>query len=78
MELGSGGEYTLAIHHTEGELAEWGLSPEMIQDQKWRINANRGEWNEQCPWYLDEFFDHVKEAEGNSDKDDGDREAISK
>lgn len=59
MQLGEGGEYSLAIHHTDQEMLEWGLSPEMIADQKWRAHATRGEWNENCPWYLDEFFDHL-------------------
>ncbi|XP_022719325.1 phosphoglycerate mutase-like protein AT74 [Durio zibethinus] len=57
MELGHGGEYSLAINHTDEELLEWGLSPEMIQDQKWRISGNRADWNDQCSWYLSSFFD---------------------
>ncbi|CAN6724719.1 unnamed protein product [Malus baccata var. baccata] len=71
MQLGKGGEYSLAIHHTEEELQEWGLSPEMIADQKWRAQANRGDWNERCPWYLDAFFDKLAEPEedgGDSDE----------
>ncbi|KAE9618986.1 hypothetical protein Lal_00047562 [Lupinus albus] len=63
MELGSGGEYSLAINHTEEEMLEWGLSPDMIADQKWRATANRGAWNDQCSWYLDEFFDHLAESD---------------
>ncbi|KAG4919806.1 hypothetical protein JHK85_058087 [Glycine max] len=73
MQLGSGGEYSLAVHHTEEEMLEWGLSPEMIADQKWRATAIRGDWNDQCPWYLDAFFDLLpdddaveNEAETNS------------
>lgn len=61
MELGRGGEYSLAIHHTEEEMLEWGLSPEMIADQKWRIQATRSDWNENCPWYFHEFFDHLED-----------------
>ncbi|KAF2287960.1 hypothetical protein GH714_003518 [Hevea brasiliensis] len=60
MELGEGGEYSLAIHHTDEEMQEWGMSPEMIADQKWRIHAHRGDWNDNCPWYFDAFFDHLK------------------
>ncbi|KAK1401579.1 phosphoglycerate mutase-like protein AT74 [Heracleum sosnowskyi] len=41
MQLGPGGEYSLAIHHTEEEMLEWGLSPDMISDQKWRAQAHR-------------------------------------
>ncbi|KAF7817878.1 phosphoglycerate mutase-like protein AT74 [Senna tora] len=66
MQLGSGGEYSLAVHHTEEEMLEWGLSLDMIADQKWRATANRGAWNERCHWYLDEFFDHL----ADSDDDD--------
>lgn len=65
MELGVGGEYSLAIHHSEEQMLEWGLSPEMISDQKWRACARRGEWNETCPWYFDAFFDQL------ADSDDG-------
>ncbi|WKA02947.1 hypothetical protein VitviT2T_021093 [Vitis vinifera] len=42
MQLGNGGEYSLAIHHTEEEMIKWGLSHEMIADQKWRAHAHRG------------------------------------
>lgn len=67
MQLGSGGEYSLAIHHTREEMEQWGLSEEMIADQQWRATAHRGDWNDECPWYLDAFFDHLQ----NSDDDDG-------
>ncbi|XP_027367003.1 phosphoglycerate mutase-like protein AT74 [Abrus precatorius] len=63
MQLGSGGEYSLAVHHTEEEMLEWGLSPEMIADQKWRSTACRGDWNDQCSWYLDAFFDHLPDSD---------------
>ncbi|XP_061349495.1 phosphoglycerate mutase-like protein AT74 [Gastrolobium bilobum] len=66
MQLGSGGEYSLAVHHTEEEMLEWGLSPDMVADQKWRATASRGAWNDKCSWYLDGFFDHL----GDSDDDD--------
>lgn len=76
MELGSGGEYSLAIHHSDEELREWGLSPEMIEDQKWRAEASRGDWNEKCPWYLDGFFDSLpdsdQEQEQEADDSNGD------
>ncbi|CAN1161352.1 Phosphoglycerate mutase-like protein AT74 [Linum perenne] len=62
MQLGTGGEYSLAVHHTEDELREWGLSEAMIQDQKWRATATRGDWNESCPWFLDGFFDPPQES----------------
>ncbi|KAJ8636562.1 hypothetical protein MRB53_010829 [Persea americana] len=69
MQLGSGGEYSLAIHHTKEEMEQWGLSEEMIADQQWRASANRGDWNNECPWYFDAFFDHLPDSD--SDDDDG-------
>ncbi|KAJ8772028.1 hypothetical protein K2173_027205 [Erythroxylum novogranatense] len=72
MQLGQGGEYSLAIHHTEEEMQEWGLSPEMIADQKWRANAKKGQWNESCPWYLDAFFDHLKDGDNEGEVKDND------
>ncbi|KAK6911493.1 Histidine phosphatase superfamily, clade-1 [Dillenia turbinata] len=70
MQLGHGGEYSLAIRHSDEEMQEWGLSHEMIADQKWRANAKRGEWNGNCPWHLEAFFDDFAdsdESEGDSD-----------
>ncbi|TKY61457.1 Phosphoglycerate mutase protein AT74 [Spatholobus suberectus] len=71
IQLGSGGEYSLAVHHTDKELLEWGLSPDMVADQKWRAHASRGDWNDRCPWYLDTFFDHLPDSDDdNVDKND--------
>ncbi|XP_061348490.1 phosphoglycerate mutase-like protein AT74 [Gastrolobium bilobum] len=72
MQLGSGGEYSLAVHHTDKELLEWGLSPDMIADQKWRAHASKGAWNDQSSWYLDTFFDHLPDSDddGSVDKED--------
>ncbi|KAF8018051.1 hypothetical protein BT93_H3069, partial [Corymbia citriodora subsp. variegata] len=70
MQLGEGGEYSLAIHHTEEELLEWGLSSEMIEDQKWRACARKGEWNERCPWYLNAFFDGFADSDDNAGEGD--------
>nr|XP_016442624.1 PREDICTED: phosphoglycerate mutase-like protein AT74 [Nicotiana tabacum] len=36
MELGNEGEYSLALHHDDQTLGKWGLSAEMIVDQKLR------------------------------------------
>ncbi|KAL5566152.1 hypothetical protein UlMin_029316 [Ulmus minor] len=72
MQLGEGGEYSLAIHHSDEELLEWGLSPDMIADQKWRAsNSNKGAWNEKCAWNLDAFFDHLDDdSDDSTDEDD--------
>ncbi|XP_043720945.1 phosphoglycerate mutase-like protein AT74 [Telopea speciosissima] len=69
IQLGAGGKYSLAIHHSEKELVKWGFSPEMIADQKWRANANKGDWNDK---YLDTFFDHLPCDSSSSDSDDND------
>ncbi|KAJ7547902.1 hypothetical protein O6H91_08G108900 [Diphasiastrum complanatum] len=63
MQLGSGGEYSLALHHSNSELEEWGLSSEMIADQEFRATAIRGQWNAAWPWSGPAFFDHFDEEE---------------
>ncbi|KAH6794231.1 Phosphoglycerate mutase family protein [Perilla frutescens var. hirtella] len=65
MQLGNGGEYSLAVQHSVEEMQEWGLSPDMIADQRWRAQANKGDWNDSCSWYLDTFFD--KFADSNTE-----------
>ncbi|KAL5984517.1 hypothetical protein ACLOJK_018622 [Asimina triloba] len=70
MQLGSGGEYSLAINHTKEEMEEWGLLPDMIADQQWRATAQRGDWNADCPWFLDAFFDHLADTDNNTSDDD--------
>ncbi|KGN66109.1 phosphoglycerate mutase-like protein AT74 [Cucumis sativus] len=70
MQLGEGGEYSLAIHHTEEEMLEWGLSHEMIADQKWRASAHKGQWNERCPWYLHAFFDNLADTDCDDSSDE--------
>ncbi|KAG0449486.1 hypothetical protein HPP92_027333 [Vanilla planifolia] len=71
MQLGPGGDYSLAIHHSREELESWGLSPEMIKDQEWRATAKKGSWNEEYTWYLDSFFDHLKDSEENGEAEEG-------
>ncbi|TYH34553.1 hypothetical protein ES332_D13G135200v1 [Gossypium tomentosum] len=78
MELGRGGEYSLAIHHTDEELQEWGLSPEMIEDQKWRINANKTDLNDHCKWYLNSFFDNELDSDEDVKEEDIDSNDDSK
>lgn len=67
MQLGFSGEYSLAVHHTETEMLEWGLSPQMIADQKWRAHTSRGDWIEKCSWYLDTFFDQFADSDAEED-----------
>lgn len=66
MQLGSGGEYSLAVHHTDKELLEWGLSPDMIADQKWRAHGCKGASNDQSPRYLEAFFDIITDSDDES------------
>ncbi|XP_073026616.1 phosphoglycerate mutase-like protein AT74 [Primulina eburnea] len=70
MQLGLGGDYSLAIHHTDEELRKWGLSDEMIEDQKWRVDSTRGDWNEKHLWYLDSFFDQYAKDSDSEDKNE--------
>ncbi|CAI9102321.1 OLC1v1000568C1 [Oldenlandia corymbosa var. corymbosa] len=70
MQLGYGGDYSLALNHSDEEMLAWGLSPEMISDQKWRARSTRGEWNEKCPWYLDSFFDKFADTEDSAEESD--------
>nr|XP_043606709.1 phosphoglycerate mutase-like protein AT74H [Erigeron canadensis] len=65
MQLGDSGEYSLAVHHSDEEMLEWGLSAEMIHDQKCRASGVI----EKSQWYMDSFFDHL-----DSDSEDGDKE----
>jgi broad specificity phosphatase PhoE len=67
IQLGDGGEYSLAIHHTEEKMREWGLDSDMIADQKWRAHAKRGDWNGNCSWNLDAFFDPLGDSDDNED-----------
>ncbi|KAF5779296.1 putative phosphoserine phosphatase [Helianthus annuus] len=52
MQLGDSGEYSLAVHHSDEEMLEWGLSQQMINDQKCRAT-------EKCQWLMDGLFDHL-------------------
>lgn len=43
MQLGEGGEYSLAVHHDEGKMRGWGLSEEMIAEQKLRATVRKAD-----------------------------------
>ncbi|RWW47265.1 hypothetical protein BHE74_00046757 [Ensete ventricosum] len=75
MQLGPGGDYSLAIHHQPEELQRWGLSPEMIADQQWRATAVRGSWYDSCPWHLDNFFHHLKDSSEDDESSAAARDA---
>lgn len=62
MQLGTGGEYSLTVHHSKQELQQWGLSPDMITEQEWRAKAERGRWYQDWPWCGSGFFDHLSDS----------------
>ncbi|KAG6423192.1 hypothetical protein SASPL_113580 [Salvia splendens] len=70
MQLGEGGEYSLAVQHSEEQMQEWGLSPDMIADQQWLAQANKGNWTDSCPWYPNSSFAKFAdpETEGTGDE----------
>jgi len=52
LQLGHGGEYSLAFHHDDKKLHEWGLSPDMIEDQKCKAYGPTGvKWQGTCDSY---------------------------
>ncbi|KAL4579870.1 hypothetical protein LXL04_016038 [Taraxacum kok-saghyz] len=78
MQLGEGGEYSLAVHHSREEMLEWGMSPEMIDDQESRASSQRSGFVEKCQWYLDGFFDHVDpDSEDGENEDNPDDKTVS-
>ncbi|KAM0004757.1 putative phosphoserine phosphatase [Helianthus debilis subsp. tardiflorus] len=68
MQLGDGGEYSLAVHHSDEEMLEWGLSQQMINDQKCR--ATGASSIEKCQWFMDGFFDHLDTDSEDANKID--------
>lgn len=71
MQLGTGGRYSLLIHHTHEELKAFGMTDEMILDQEWQTTAKVGELNYDWMTSGPNFFSHF-----DSDKEELDREAI--
>ncbi|KAL6577501.1 hypothetical protein OROMI_009829 [Orobanche minor] len=70
MQLGKGGEYSLALNHSDEDMREWGLSNEMIADQWLRANSTKGDLSEKSPsWYLDTFFDGFAESDDEDGED---------
>jgi hypothetical protein len=59
----------LAVHHTDEELLKWGLSPDMVADQKWRANGSKGTSNDQSqsPRCLEAFFDLIPDSDDESE-----------
>lgn len=67
MQLGPTGEYSLLIHHTPQELEQWGLSPEMIADQRCRATSSNNDFG---GYLTNSFFDNLPDdSDSNSDSD---------
>eukprot|EP01018_Ginkgo_biloba_P020183 Gb_23077 [translate_table: standard] len=58
MQTGSGGRYSLLVHHSHKELKEFGLTDEMLVDQKWQKTARPGELNYDWMTSGPSFFTH--------------------
>ncbi|KAK4440378.1 Phosphoglycerate mutase-like protein AT74H [Sesamum alatum] len=79
MQLGGRGEYSLAIHHDHEKLKAWGLSEEMIADQKLRawgpghqntqFEEQKKEEQDQCMWF-DAFFYPQEENDEETTEDE--------
>ncbi|GKB13029.1 phosphoglycerate mutase-like protein AT74H [Tanacetum coccineum] len=59
MQTGAGGRYSLLVHHNEQQLTEFGLTQEMLDDQKWQSIAKPGELNYNFLTNGPSFFTHL-------------------
>nr|GEU77321.1 phosphoglycerate mutase-like protein AT74H [Tanacetum cinerariifolium] len=55
----AGGRYSLLVHHNEQQLTEFGLTQEMLDDQKWQSIAKPGELNYNFLTNGPSFFTHL-------------------
>ncbi|KAI3687569.1 hypothetical protein L1987_81269 [Smallanthus sonchifolius] len=58
MQTGQGGRYSLLVHHTEQQMMDFGLTREMLNDQKWQKTAKPGELNYEYLTNGPSFFTH--------------------
>ncbi|XP_008796901.2 phosphoglycerate mutase-like protein AT74H isoform X2 [Phoenix dactylifera] len=58
MQTGSGGRYSLLVHHSVEELQAFGLSEPMLNDQMWQKTAKPGELNYNFLTNGPAFFGH--------------------
>eukprot|EP00252_Welwitschia_mirabilis_P027785 TRINITY_DN9647_c0_g1_i2.p1 TRINITY_DN9647_c0_g1~~TRINITY_DN9647_c0_g1_i2.p1 ORF type:complete len:120 (-),score=4.37 TRINITY_DN9647_c0_g1_i2:116-475(-) len=64
LQLGKGGEYSLAVHHTPDELQQWGLTDDMVEEQESRANAVRGRSSVELSFAAcSAFFDHFPSSD---------------
>ncbi|KAJ0857254.1 hypothetical protein HanRHA438_Chr13g0587891 [Helianthus annuus] len=59
MQTGQGGRYSLLVHHTQQELIDFGLTPQMLDDQIWQKTAKPGELNYDYLTNGPSFFTHL-------------------
>eukprot|EP00271_Cylindrocystis_brebissonii_P009728 TRINITY_DN2487_c0_g5_i1.p1 TRINITY_DN2487_c0_g5~~TRINITY_DN2487_c0_g5_i1.p1 ORF type:complete len:341 (-),score=57.30 TRINITY_DN2487_c0_g5_i1:577-1599(-) len=59
MQRGEGGEYSLAMHHSEEEMAVWGLSPAMIREQVDRKTVRKP--TDEVQWEWSQFFGDLEQ-----------------
>ncbi|CAL9153224.1 unnamed protein product [Musa hybrid cultivar] len=59
MQTGSGGRYSLLVHHTVEELRAFGLTEAMLNDQMWQMTAKPGELNYDFVTDGSSFFTHL-------------------
>jgi Histidine phosphatase superfamily (branch 1) len=69
MQLGPTGEYSLLIHHTAEELEQWGLSPEMIADQRCRATSSINNFGD---YLTNSFFDNLPDNSESDEAEDSD------
>ncbi|XP_057832794.2 phosphoglycerate mutase-like protein AT74H isoform X2 [Cryptomeria japonica] len=61
MQTGSGGRYSLLVHHSPEELKAFGMTDEMLVDQSWQKTARPGELNYDWMTSGPSFFTHFDE-----------------
>lgn len=69
MQLGTGGRYSLLVHHTREELKAFGLTEDMLLDQEWQTTARVGELNYDSSTSGPSFFSHFDAEDQDLDKD---------
>lgn len=63
MQTGQGGRYSLLVHHTQQQMLDFGLTPEMLDDQQWQKTAKPGELNYECLTTGPSFFTHFDDED---------------
>jgi len=61
MERGLGGRFSLAVHHGEEWLRNFGFDDDMMQDQRWQATAAPQDLNKSWPTSGPSYFDDLEE-----------------